>query len=78
MSYFAVHSGNILRCVLADDPKAACVAAVTLHCQDEYTEECIPGKVFHVAEPGQSSGDNIFILSEHILDAGGFQVVESE
>ena len=76
MPYYAVRSGNIFRCVLADDAKAACVAAATHHCHDEDTDECAPGEIFQVAELGQSYGDNVWILSEHVQETGGFKVVE--
>jgi hypothetical protein len=74
MPYYAVESGNVFRCVLADDVKSACVAAVTLHCNDQFTEECSPGAIFHVAEFGQSEGDSNYILATHVIDAGGFKV----
>jgi hypothetical protein len=78
MPYFAVQSGNVFRCVLADDPTSACVTAVTQHCKDEDAENCAPGIIFQVAEFGHSVGDNVYILSKFIRDAGDFNIVEAD
>lgn len=72
MPYFAVRSGNVFRCVLADDPTSACVIAVTQHINDEESTPCNPGTVFQVAELGQSRLDNMYVLADQILSAGGF------
>ena len=74
MPYYAVSSGNILRCVLADDPCAACVIAATQHINDEYKESCEPGAIFHVIEHGQSTADSVFITADHVLEQGGFKL----
>ena len=72
MPYYAVTSGNIFRCVLADDAEAACVAALTHHINDEREDDAIPGKIFETAELGRSSSDNMLIHSKFVIEAGGF------
>jgi hypothetical protein len=72
MPYFAVRSGNVFRCVLADDPTSACVIAVTQHINDEEPTPCNPVAAFQVAELGQSRLDNTYILADQIQSAGSF------
>jgi len=78
MPYYAVCSGNVLRCVVADNPKSACVNAVTAHLNDPDTEDCTPGKIFHTAEHGQMWGEQIYIAATHVMKAGNFYIGETD
>jgi len=72
MPYWAVSSGNILRCVLADDATSACVIAVTQHIKDETAGECQPGEIFEAAPFGAVADHYWYVSSEYVLTAGGF------
>jgi hypothetical protein len=74
MPYYAVSSGNIFRCVLADDPTTAAVSAFTLHITDEFSDDCHPGQVVEVAEFGQSEAENTIVATIRVLEIGGFEV----
>lgn len=78
MPYWAVHSGNILRCVLADDCKSACVIAVTQHIKDMTADPCQPGEIFVAAPFAGSDGDQWLILAKDVLEAGGFVAEKSD
>ena len=77
MPHYAVHSGNILRCVVADDATAAAIAAVRMHineADDPAVGPCEPGEIFEVAELGKRGGDNMLILSRFVREGGSFRV----
>ncbi len=77
MPYFAVSSGDMMRCVLADDELTACVHAVTKEIADfesDLMRDNPPlfGSLFHTAELGQSAYKNIYVLAQIVMEAGGW------
>ena len=62
--YYAVTSGNIFRCVAAEDPRQACTRAYLLHQKDETCGLPEPGTVYLVAELGATDGDQCVVLAE--------------
>ena len=75
MPYYAVYSGNILRCVHADDALAACVIATEQHIADDSIEDIKPGALYAAAEQGQRDGDTMLILKKHVLAKCGYVVI---
>lgn len=76
MPYYAVSSGDIFRCVLADDMTSACVVAVTQHLGDDFTTDCLPGRIFAVAEFGVSSAEHAYVHRDDVMLAGNFETKE--
>ena len=73
MPYYAGASGDVFRCVLADDHIRAALYAVAAHLNDA-DEECRIGPFFVVAEHNVPSGKHMVIPSsvvEEMILAGG-------
>jgi hypothetical protein len=76
MPYYAVMSGDLFRCVLADDPRTACVHAIQQHLADEYYKEAEGvhlGRIFHTAECGQSASDQVYVDTLLVCQTGGYE-----
>lgn len=76
MPYYAVYSGNVFRCVVADDELSACVHALNHHINDPAEDHCSPGQSFYVVEHGKSTMEALVILSDCVQLAGGFTITE--
>jgi hypothetical protein len=76
MPYFAVKSGNVFRCVLADNEETACVHAIRC----ELAEGRSPRikSVFEVAEFHQPADNNWYILTEVVVKAGNLPLKKSK
>lgn len=68
MPYYAVKSGSVFRCVLADDPTTACARAVIQHLDDETSDGCILGEIFCVAEFNKPEGESVLIASKYVAE----------
>ena len=70
MSYFAVATGRLLRCVQAEDAKSALRAAFLAEAKDDpdkcLSEECL-GAISQTAELCQPSEENRFFHTENFL-----------
>lgn len=74
--YYAVSSGNILRCVQADDLLGACVAAVLAHHADymrnRENDPVEPGAIFEAIREGATVEQSEFILTDTVMRAAEF------
>ena len=66
--YFSVISGNIHRCMAAENPEQACVRAYLQHKKDETTlQPPMPGTIYEVAEFNATEEQHQFILAESVV-----------
>jgi len=66
--YFSVISGNIHRCMAAENPEQACVRAYLQHKKDETTlQPPMPGTIYEVAEFNATEEQHLFILAESVV-----------
>lgn len=77
MPYYAVKSGNIFRCVLADEPVIACVNAVQAHLRDYEANQVgfappMIGPAFIVAGCSDPVGKHAVIPWTAVEQAGNF------
>ena len=73
---FAVRSGNIARAVTARNHHEAAKKAAIAHYNDPTDEPINPGKIFSVMREGDFSEDEVYMLSEKVMEDAGFKLRE--
>ena len=89
MPYYAVESGNVLRCVLADDHGIAAITAMNVYLDDASSwdnlpaEQAVPGTVVTgelvaIHEFGTPQAAIVYLKAEDVAKAGNFYDVRPQ